>query len=124
MQTGLLNESDPLVYRGHQISASIDNTFSRQKPLLLLYRIYNLYVEEPNRSLIADVRLVDEKGESALVRSIKLNKVAQTGGRGELIIGFSLPVSDVRSGKYRLHIETLEETSGQSVACEAEIVLE
>jgi len=124
MQIGLLNETDPLIYRGHQISASIDNTFSRQKPLLILYRIYNLNTEESNRSLIANVRLVDEKGESALLRPIRLNKVAQPGVRGEVIIGFSLPVADVRPGKYRLHVETLEETTRQSVTCEAEIILE
>ncbi|HYK88289.1 MAG TPA: VWA domain-containing protein [Acidobacteriota bacterium] len=124
MQASLLNETDPLVYRGHQISASVDNTFSRQKPLLILYRIYSLNVEEANRSLIAEVRLLDEKGETVLSRSIRLNKVAQSGQHGDLIIGFSLPVTDTQPGKYRLHVETVEVTTRQSVACETQIVLE
>jgi len=124
MQAGLLDKTDPLIYRGRRISTSVENRFIRQKPLLILYKLYNWRPEESSQPLTANIRLTDDTGVTNLLRPLYLDKTVELGVHGEITIGFSLPIADKVPGKYRLNIETVDGTGRHSVSCQTQIILE
>ncbi len=123
MQSQLLDERNPFLFRGHQILISGNNSFLRQQPLLLLYRINNLTAEQLSHPLIANIRLRDETGVSHLLQPIRLNKVIQPVASGIVAVGFSLTLADRPPGRYQLAIDTVDESTRRSVTCQTAIEL-
>jgi VWFA-related protein len=124
LQARLLDESDPLIYKGIQISAPVENQLSRQHPAVVFYKLYNLKSSEDDTGLTAKVQLIDEKGKANTFPPIALKELAYPSGNGEVAIGFNLPVKDLAPGKYQLTVETVDTAAKQSVSNQTELVLE
>ncbi len=124
MQARLLDEADPLIYRGIQILPPVDNSLHRDNPVAIFYKLYNLAGNDPNRSLTAKVQLVDEKGQASDLPPIDLVEAAYPTGPSEVAIGFNLPVKDLSPGKYKLIVETVDNSRNQSVTSQVDLVLQ
>jgi hypothetical protein len=124
MQARLLDEADPLIYKGIQIFPPVENSVRRDNPVAIFYKLYNLAGTDPNRSLTAKVQLVDEKGQTNELPQIDLQEAAYPTGPSEVAIGFNLPVKDLTPGKYRLTVQTVDNSKNQTVTSQAELVLE
>jgi hypothetical protein len=124
LQARLLDESDPLIYKGIEISAPVENQLSRQYPAVIFYKLYNLKSSGENTGLTAKVQLIDEKGKANDFPPIALKDLAYPSGNGEVAVGFNLPVKDLAPGKYKLTVETVDTAVNQSVSNQTELVVE
>jgi VWFA-related protein len=124
MQAKLLDETDPLIYKGIQIFPPVENSLSRENPIAVFYKLYNLAGSEQNRNLTAKVQLVDEKGQTNELQPIALDEAAYPTGPSEVAIGFNLPLKDLSPGKYRLTVETVDTSKSQSVTSHTELMLQ
>jgi VWFA-related protein len=124
VQVQLLNETNPMAFKGYEITPSVDNRVDRKLPLAVFYKIYNLKPAGPERVLMAKPRLIDEKGQTHDLPAIKLTRVVQPSGPGQVTLGFNFPVRDLQPGKYRLSIETVDSTNNQSATCQTNVELQ
>jgi VWFA-related protein len=124
MQAKLLDETDPLIYKGIQIFPPVENSLSRENPIAVFYKLYNLAGSEQNRNLTAKVQLVDEKGQTNELQPIALGEATYPTGPSEVAIGFNLPLKDLSPGKYRLTVETVDAAQSQSVTSQTEFMLQ
>src|SRR5262245_27084050 len=124
MQARLLDEADPLIYRGIQIFPPVENNMRRENPVAIFYKLYNLAGTDQNRSLTAKVQLVDEKGQANELPPIDLQEAAYPTGSSEMAIGFNLPLKDLTPGKYQLKVETVDKAKNRSITSLTEMVLQ
>jgi VWFA-related protein len=108
LQTKLLDDSDPLIYSGMQISPSVENRLPVDSPLPIFFKLYNLTGGSGPLKLSGRAKLVSETGEEKLLPWIPLDKNASRIGNSEAAIGFSLVFENTIPGKYRLVIEAAE----------------
>ena len=123
LQTRLLDEADPMIFRGFQIRPPLEVKINRQSNLIVFYKVYNLKDTAPNPNLVAKVQLLDESGKNQEGPTIPLENLAQMTNKGELAIGFMLPVKDYQPGKYKLVVETVDPVANLTVKSEAEMTL-
>jgi VWFA-related protein len=123
VQLQLLNETNPMAFKGYEITPSVDNRVDRKSPLAVFYKIYNLKPAGPERVLIAKPRLIDENGQAHDLTPIKLTRVVQPSGPGQATLGFNFPVGNLEPGKYQLLIETVDPASNQSATCRTNLEL-
>src|SRR5262249_3977724 len=93
IQSQLLQDDDPLVYRSYQISVPADPRLDRQKPMLLFYKLYNVGTEQTPRELEVKVKLTDEEGNITTIPPISLDDAAVPSGEGQLTIAVNLPTN-------------------------------
>ncbi|MSO23125.1 MAG: VWA domain-containing protein [Acidobacteria bacterium] len=124
MQTHLLDETDPLIYKGIQILAPVGNTIHRESPIAVFYKLYNLDGNEARRSLTANVQIINEKGQVSELPPMDFGKAAYPTGPSEAAIGFNLPLKDLPPGKYQLKVETVDKTKNQSITNQVEMVVQ
>jgi VWFA-related protein len=124
MQTRLLDEADPLIYKGIQILPPVGNIVRRENPIAVFYKLYNLEGNEASRSLTANVQIIDEKGQISEIPPMDLEEAAYPTGPSEAAIGFNLPVKDLPAGKYQLKVETVDKAKNQSITSQTEMVIQ
>jgi len=73
---------------------------------------------------MAKPRLIDEKGQTHDLPTIKLTRVVQPSGPGQVTLGFNFPIRDLEPGKYRLVIETVDSVNNQSATCQTNVELQ
>jgi VWFA-related protein len=108
LQTQLLDEDDPLLYRGIQIEPRVENRLHAGAGIPLAFRVYNLPGPHDRWNLTAKVRLLDENGQEYDLRPIPLKAAASPAGKAEALVAFNISLSPVPPGKYRLIIEAGE----------------
>lgn len=124
MQARLLDETDPLIYKGIQILPPVENTLHRDSPVAVFYKLYNLASSGPELNLTAKVQLIDEKGQANDLPLMDLDEAAYPTGPSEVAIGFNLPLKELSPGKYQLKVETVDASKNQSVTSQAELILQ
>jgi hypothetical protein len=124
IQARLLDETDPLIYKGVQILPSVENHIRRESPIAIFYKLYNLNGTEPEKTLIAKAQLADEKGEITEIPPIPLREAAYSTGTSEVAVGFNLPLKELSPGKYHLSVETSDSSRNQKVTSQVDLVLE
>jgi VWFA-related protein len=124
MQTRLLDETDPLIYKGIQIYPPVENHLIRDQPVAIFYKLYNLSGNEQDRNLTAKVQLVDEKGAVSEIPQISLEEAAYPTGPTEAAVGFNLPLKELAPGKYQLTVETVDTAKNQKITSQTELVLQ
>ncbi|MEW5979894.1 MAG: VWA domain-containing protein [Acidobacteriota bacterium] len=124
IQVRLLDEADPLIYKGLQITPPVETVVEKDHPVALYYKIYNLKASEQSMDLAAKLQFIDAGGQTIDGPALDLDDVAYPTGPGEVAIGLNLPMKSLAPGKYKVHIETQEASAQQSVVCETEITLQ
>jgi len=119
-----LIEGHPLVFKGYEITPSVDNRSSREKPLPLFFHLFNAGDTPAASELVSDPRLTDENGQTFLLSPVRHTKTADLGADGTMALGFSIPVSSLKPGKYRLMIQTRGAASQSPVVCETDVYLQ
>ncbi len=122
LQAALLEESDPLTFAGLQVSQSADNQVSVNNPVQVFFKLYNLDGNPDRKTLLANVRLINENGEAQALPPFPLDQNFFPTGKGEGVVGLNLPFDKVAAGKYRLVIETREAASARSVTVETDLI--
>ncbi len=121
LQVKLLDESDPMIFKGLQIVPSVDYLVPASAAVSVIFKLYNLSGEAEQRNLVARVKLTNEKGESKILPPIALNDHFSPTGKAEGVVGINLPFKDIPPGKYRLAIATSEASSNRDVTLETDL---
>jgi hypothetical protein len=121
LQTQLLNYADPLFYAGAQIQPSANNKLRVNSAVSVLFRIYDLPCRVEECSLIADPKLIGERGEQFSLPPIGLKDVMYSSGPSEAVVGLRMPFQNVPSGKYQMVIEVKETGSAQSATLQTDL---
>jgi hypothetical protein len=117
----LMEENDPLICRGTQITMSVENRLQPAAPFPVFFRLYNLTGAPSDWKLVSVARITDERGGSRSLPPIPLDEnLIQTGSK-EAMAGMNLLFGNVPPGKYTLTIETRETATGQSVTIETDV---
>ncbi len=122
LQSKLLDDSDPILYRGFQILPSIENQFPVNSPVGTVFKMYNLTGDAQQRQLVAQVRLKAENGEVSEIGPIPLDENLFATGKTEGVVGLKLPFQNVAAGKYKLVIAASEGISKRTVTLETDLV--
>lgn len=121
IQSQLMDEDDPLIYKSYQVSVVPGSSLDRAKPMFIFYRLYNVGDQESQYDLEAKADITDARGQTSVIPSIPLNPVAVPSGDRQVSIGLSMPTSELLPGNYRLRVETTEHKTRQSVSGETEL---
>ena len=122
LHSKLLDDSNPFVYSGKQVSPSVDNRLPVNSSLAVLFKIYNLAGDSQNWRLVARAKLVGTGGEELDLPPIPLEGHLSQTGDSEATVGLDLPFRSAEPGKYKLLIEVSE--AGASVSTTAQTDLE
>jgi VWFA-related protein len=121
LQARLLDDNDPLTYKGLQIQPSIDQQLRVNAPIAALFSLYNLSSSQQPRQLVAQPRLLDEKGEVIQLAPVQLDKHEIEIGKTEARIAVNFPLKNVAPGKYKLEIVTSEGASSRAVTMQTDL---
>jgi len=125
LETRLLDDSEPLLFSGIQVLPSVENKLPAGAPLPVFFKIYRSAAD--NRAkLVAQAKLVSEKGEERILSSIPLEENISRSSAVESTVGLRLPFEGATPGKYTLTIEASDGVSPQplTVRTDLEIVKE
>lgn len=112
----LMEETDPLLCKGTQITMSVGNQLQVNAPFPVFFRLYNLTGAPSGWKLSSVARMTDEKGETRSLPPIPLDQNLIPVGPAEAMIGMNLVFDNMGPGKYTLTIETTEAATKQSVS--------
>jgi len=115
IQSQLLDESNPLVYQGYQITPSVENKLAANTPIRVFYKIYNLDGAQKETKFQAKVSLTDENGKQQDFPQISIDSNVVFTGRTEAAVGLSFSLGSLTPGNYNLAIETSETVTNRSV---------
>jgi hypothetical protein len=121
LQTQLLDESNPLLYRGFEIEPSVENRLRTGSVIPLMYRLYNLSGPSDQWDLTAKTRLLDENGKEYALGPISLKKAISPLGTGEAVVALTLSFQEVLPGKYRLIIETTDPAAAETATARTDL---
>ena len=121
LQAKLLDDADPMVFNGVQITPSAGNQLPSNSPLRVFYKVYNLPGAAGQRKFVAKIQLVNDKGEAQNLPPIPLDQNVFATGKSEIVVGLILPLEKTIPGKYKLVIETAETTSNQAVTVQTDV---
>jgi len=119
----LVGKDHPLTFKGYEVVPSLTNEVDRQKPLALFLSLYNVKDVTAAPQLRSEARLLNESGETFLLAPVQHLETSQTVGTGTVLLGFTVSVSRMKPGPYRLVLETRDPAAGQTVSCETPVVL-
>lgn len=123
IQSKLMEENDPLAYKGMQLIPDVDQILSKTGSVAIYYKVYNLKSNPQNLHLVAKIQVIDEKGAPATNESLVLDDATQSTGASEAAVGFSIPLKDLAPGKYQLKVETRDTEQNQSVTSGTEFAI-
>ncbi len=112
LQARLLDEDDPLVYRGSRVEPSVTNKVAVGAAIPVLFHLYNLPSSTGSEDMAATGKLVAADGRTYAGMPVSLGKAMLPGGGAEAVAGLSLAFPDAPAGRYRLVVEV----AGQEAA--------
>jgi VWFA-related protein len=123
IQARLLDESDPLVFSGMQISPSIENRSPVGSPLAILLKLYNPAGGLDRWRATVKAKLMDEAGKEWTLPPITLESNPSQSRSTEATIGCTLRFHDVVPGRYKLIIEATELQSSLTATAQTDLEL-
>ncbi len=121
LHSQLLDDSDPFVYSGMQISPSIENKLPVNLPMTVLLKIYNLPTGSGTWKLEARAKLLGANGEELMLAPFPLEGRISQAGNSEATVGVELHFRDVAPGKYKLLIEVSETGTSLSTTAQTDV---
>jgi hypothetical protein len=115
LQAQMLDQDDPLVYSGLQISPRIENKLGVNATAVVFFKLYNLPGNLNSLDLIATPRILDEKGSQLVLDPIPLKKYMVPAGNRITTVAFNLPLVNASAGRHRLVLE-IADSSGVKLA--------
>ena len=123
IQAQMLDDSDPLVYKGMQIVPSADNRVLAGSGIPVMFIIYKRDGDASQWKLQAKVRLVSEKGEELIQPGIDLGGKLSLVGKSEAVVGLNLNFPSAKPGKYKLIFETTDASSAEKATAQTDLEL-
>jgi len=120
IQSQLLDETNPLLYQGFQVTPSVDNKLATDTPVRVFYKIYNLSAAQQEKKFVAKVSLTAESGEQEAFPELSIDDNVISTGKTEAAVGLSFSFGNLAPGNYKLAIETSEIVSNQSVSVQTD----
>jgi len=117
----LLDPLNPLLYSGFRIEPSVSNRIPVNSTAAMMFRIYSLSESIDPLKLVAESKLVDEKGKEYPLGLIRLKDLASPIGNAEAAVFLRLSFPGVPPGKYTLALDAGYEESSQRTALQADI---
>jgi VWFA-related protein len=120
LQSRLLDESAPLIFAGMEILPSVENKLRLGAPLPVFFKIYRLPKAASPGKLMANAKLLSDKGKELLLSAIPLEANISRSGDAATV-GLNLPFKDVSAGKYTLLLETSDGESPQPLTVRTDL---
>jgi hypothetical protein len=123
VRTPLLEEDDPLLCAGMQFEPLVENKLPVNSVGQVLFRIYNLSALSDRWDLVANPKLLNEKGDAIVLDPISLKKIISpvAGGQGAVVL--NLPFQGVAPGKYKLMVEVVDAISAEATTLQTDLEL-
>jgi hypothetical protein len=121
IEARLLEDSDPLVYEGLQISPSIDNKLPINASLPVLFKLYSPAGELDRWKIVATAKLVKDTGEELSLLPFTLEENVPQAYNTEATLGFRMTFQGVSPGKYTLIIETTDAASSHNAVVQTDV---
>ena len=117
-------EASWLAHRGFQVVTAPHNKVNNQKPLVVFYKLYNLWNSDQEK-LTAQAQMINKEGEIFDFPTISLDQNhLQKRSQGQVAVGFKLLIKHLVSGPYQLKITTEDLTTSQSVITQSPVFIE
>ncbi len=123
IQAKLLDESDPLVYSGMQISPSIENKSPIDSPLAVFFKLYNPAGGLDRWKATVKATLQDEAGKQYTLPPIPLENNPSQSLNTVATIACTLRFQDLVPGKYKLMIEASDPMSSLNAKVQTDLEL-
>ena len=117
-------EASWLAHRGVQVLAAPHNKVNNQKPLVVFYKLYNLW-KSSQEKLTAKAQMINKEGKIFDFPTIFLDQNhLQKRDQGQVAVGFKLIIKHLVSGPYQLKITTEDLTTNQSITTKTPVFIE
>ena len=123
IQAQMLDDSDPLFYKGMQIIPSADNRVLAGSGIPLMFIIYKRDGDASQWKLQAKVKLVSEKGEELTQPGIDLGGQISMVNKSEAVVGIILNFASAQPGKYKLIFQTTDASSAETATAQTDLEL-
>ncbi len=121
LRTQLLNENDPFVHAGLQVSPSIENKLSTKSLPAVLFKIYNFSENPEGWKAVAIARLLKDGKEVLSLPQIPLEQSPSQFGATGAAFGLNLPFRGVVPAKYTLVIEIAEAATSRRTTVQTDL---
>ena len=117
-------EASWLAHRGFQVLSAPHNKVNNQKPLVIFYKLYNLWKSNQEK-LTAKAQMINKEGKNFDFPTIFLDQNhLKKQDQGQVAVGFKLIIKHLASGPYQLKITTEDLTTSQSITTQTPVFIE
>jgi VWFA-related protein len=121
LEAAMMNDADPLIYAGLQVSPSVENKIPVKSLPAVLFKLYNPGGDVGHWKAVAKAKLLRDGGEELSLPPISLERNLSQTGNSEVTIALNLPFQGVAPGKYRLVVEITEAESSRSTSVQTDL---
>jgi VWFA-related protein len=121
LETQMLDDNDPLILGGLQVTPSIENKLPIRTQLPVLFKLYNPAGDLEHWQAVANARLVKDNGESLSLPAGTLEQNLSQSGSAGATFGLNLALQGVTSGKYALIIEITESATSRKTTVQTDL---
>jgi hypothetical protein len=123
IQSQMLDEADPFIYRGSRIEPSVMNKASMGSVISVMFRLYNLQPSMDAEHLTIKAMLKGETGEIFQGEISSPKEAISREGKTKAIFGLMLSFAKAPAGKYRLILEITQNEPSETVMLETDLEL-
>jgi VWFA-related protein len=123
LETQMLDDRDPLVLGGLQVTPSIENRIPIKTQLPVLFKLYNLAGDLEHWQAVANARLVKDNSEVLSLSPAAFERNLSLSGSAGATFGLNLALQGVTSGKYALIIEITESATSRKTTLQTNLEL-
>ena len=123
IQAQMLDDRDPLFYKGMQIVPSADDRVLAGSAIPVLFKIYKRTGDSSQWKLQGKARLVNEKGEELIQPGIDLSSQISIVDKSEAVVGLILNFPSAQPGKYKLIFQITDASSAETATAQTDLEL-
>jgi hypothetical protein len=123
IQAQMLDDRDPLFYKGMQIVPSADDRVLAGSAIPVLFKIYKRTGDSSQWKLQGKAKLVNEKGEELIQPGIDLSSQISIVDKSEAVVGLILNFPSAQPGKYKLIFQITDASSAETATAQTDLEL-